>query len=44
MQSFGKVVAQQCYTLSIVMNNDTNDMVSVHIFQRHELEEMNGNK
>ena len=26
------------------MNNDTNDMVSVHIFQRHEPEEMTGHK
>ena len=44
MQSFGKVVVHQGYTLSIVMNNDTSAMVSDHIFQRHEPEEMSGDK
>ena len=42
-QSFRKVVVQQGYTLSVVVNKDTNDLLSVHNFQRSELEEMSGN-
>ena len=42
VQLFRKVVIQQGSTLSIVMNNDTNDVLSVHIFQRNEPEEMTG--
>ena len=42
-KSFRKVVVQPGYTLSVVMNTDTNDLLSVHIFQRREYEEMAGN-